>query len=239
MPRVYLAGKVGHTDWRHSIFPLRHVELRYDKARDLVLLDQSPLTGDGFEYAGPYFLGDDHGCFHGPSQHGIIDPGWADGHSMDDPDFPQVIERRTVMQSCLNWLKNADVVFCWLDSLDAYGTLVELGYAKALGIPIYLAPSMHVQAAWSATHPQHAEELPTEEEREAWEHDSHRMSSFFGWEAWADIWFARAIATRVDSEWTARDAWTDFHQWWARDMARTWEGRRVAMERLACRTHKH
>ena len=152
MPSVYLAGKVGHTDWRHSLFPLRHVELRYQAPMDRVVLDQEPLTRDGFEYAGPYFLSDDHGCFHGPTRHGLIDPGWADGVSVADENFPQHLERRTVLNSCLYWLSTAKAVFCWIDSETAYGTLVEIGYAAALQKTIFVAFSgeIDVPELWFA-----------------------------------------------------------------------------------------
>lgn len=150
MTSVYLAGKVGHTDWRHSLFSLRAVQLRYQQSRDLIHLAEGPLKRDGFEYAGPYFLGDDHGCFHGENQHGLIDPGYADGVAQDDPNFPQVLERSTVLNSCLYWLTNADVLFCWIDSATAFGTLVEIGYAAALKKPMFLASPDGIPDMWFA-----------------------------------------------------------------------------------------
>ena len=195
LPRVYLAGKIGKHDWRHTLFPLRHVELSYDERYDRISLNQQPLTRDGFEYCGPYFLGDDHGCFHGRNQHGLIDPGWADGHSMDDQDFPQVLKRQTVMRSCLHWIDQADAVFCWLDALDAYGTLAELGYARARDIPIYLAPDAEIRGKEPVAG------LP--------EPPEDRTFS-----ALEDFWFVTAMADEVESDYDVAYAWKDFVAWW-------------------------
>lgn len=150
MKRVYLAGKVGHTDWRHGLFPLRHVELRYQGSTDRVVLAEEPMVKDGFEYVGPYFLSDDHGCFHGENQHGLIDPGYADGVCMADAEFPQHLNRQTVLNSCLHWLELADVVFAWIDDDTAYGTLVELGYAAALKKTIFVAFDQKRSDLWFA-----------------------------------------------------------------------------------------
>lgn len=205
LPRVYLAGKISKHDWRHSLFPLRHVELTYDREHDRVV-SRERLNHDGFEYAGPYFLGDDHGCFHGPGQHGIIDPGWADGHSMSDRDFPQVLSRRTVSQSCLAWIADADVVFCWLEGVDAYGTLVELGYAHARGIPIYVATDGEVLKAHDLEIARH--------NATARAHDVLPISEV-GADPWLELWFAREISLHFDREWSIADAWEGFTRWWA------------------------
>jgi hypothetical protein len=234
LPRVYLAGKIGKHDWRHGLFQVeqwggRRYDgtsgpiLRYNREHDLVEAIAPGSTRDGFEYAGPYFLSDDHGCFHGQSQHGLIDPGWADGPGIDG-DWPSPLGRRTVMRSCLRWLASADVVFCWLETTDAYGTLVELGYAKGRSIPVYLAPDMNVQAEWMSKQddyhepPLHA----TEDALAEWETKRARSDQFFTWEAWADLWFARALADGMDGDWTPQGAWQDFVKWWAK---RNWNDR--------------
>jgi len=54
--RIYLAGKIAQNDWRHELFPgLRGAE-DFD----------GPPARWGFDYAGPYFISDDHGLQHGP-----------------------------------------------------------------------------------------------------------------------------------------------------------------------------
>lgn len=211
LPRVYLAGKIGHTDWRHELFPLRHVELHYDREHDRIEALER-LTRDGFEYAGPFFLGDDHGCFHGPGQHGLIDPGYADGHCMAEDDFPQQLERRTVMRSCLHWVAQSDAVFCWLSGLDAYGTLVELGYAHARGIPIYVATDGAVLKAHTAS----LDAAMEEQARVARPHEMLPRDAFGDESPWSEWWFAREIAANFEHEWSVTDAWQGFAQWWTR-----------------------
>lgn len=229
LPRVYLAGKISKHDWRHGLFSCDQWGgnrfngggygpiLQYNAEHDYIDVIAPGDVTDGFEYAGPYFLGDDHGCFHNPSGHGLIDPGWADGPGIEG-NWPSPLSRRTVMRSCLRWMESADVVFCWLESLDAYGTLVELGYAAARGIPIYLATDMNVQAEWMAGQPDYHEPPvgATPAEVEAWEDNRRRNDRFLGWEGWADLWFVRALATGLEGEWTAKGAWQDFVQWWQR-----------------------
>lgn len=210
LPRVYMAGKIRHTDWRHSLFEprrLRHVELHYDRQNDWIE-PREILTVGGFEYAGPFFLGDDHGCFHGDNQHGLIDPGWADGHCQDEVDFPQVLSRRTVHRSCLHWLASSDVVFCWLDSLDAYGTLVELGYAHARGIPIYVATDGNVLVA-------HEDRIDAYN-RQTKEHDRLVPVAEGGPGPWSDLWFAQQFCENFEHEWSIEGAWEGFLQWWGR-----------------------
>lgn len=229
-PRVYLAGKIGKHDWRHGLFNVEQWGdgssgpiLRYNVEQDCVETIGPGSQRDGFEYAGPYFLSDDHGCFHGQSQHGLIDPGWADGPGIEG-DWPSPLRRRTVMRSCLRWLSQSDVVFCWLESTDAYGTLVELGYAKGRGIPIYLAPDMNVQAAWAAAEPDYDDPHAdvSDEQRDIWASNLEIQRQFFGWEAWADLWFAREIADGIDGEWNPLGAWADFVRWWG---GRRWDER--------------
>ncbi|WP_139164211.1 nucleoside 2-deoxyribosyltransferase domain-containing protein [Arthrobacter sp. ok362] len=47
--------------------------------------------------------------------------------------------QKETVRLCTQALEESDVVFVWLDAPDAYGTLVELGYAKALGKRIIVA----------------------------------------------------------------------------------------------------
>ncbi|MEU1449884.1 DUF559 domain-containing protein [Streptomyces mirabilis] len=88
---------------------------------------------DLFDYVGPYFIGDDHGCGHGTGTHGCGSDGSVCGVDGAAPTRPQVVAR------CLAAVDSADIFFAWLDDVTAYGTLVELGYAKARGKTIYAA----------------------------------------------------------------------------------------------------
>jgi hypothetical protein len=85
-----------------------------------------------FEYAGPYFVSCDHGCYHGEDTHGqgAARGGCASGEERVSPAL--------VVQTCLRWLGAADAVFCWLDDPTAHGTVAELGYATGIGKPVFL-----------------------------------------------------------------------------------------------------
>lgn len=202
LPRVYMAGKVAKLDWRHGIVGpyLRNVDLRYDGQTNLVRPERSYVV-DGFEYAGPFFLGDDHGCFHGPHSHGFGALHWPEcavGEVSDE--IAQASERlygnggdwaktrEIIHQSCLNWLRSSDVVFAWIESYDAYGTLVELGYAAALGIPIYLAFDLMFDGPRGPDAPS---------------------------STWNDLWFAEQTATTRDILGDVGTAWQSFVGWWA------------------------
>lgn len=117
--KVYLAGKIRKHCWRHRLINgLRdhHWAL-------------GPLTQNRFVYVGPFFVGCDHGCYHQPNSHGNVIGCWP------DRDLSQI----EVTQQCLTAIDSADLFFCYIDSLDCYGTLVEIGYAHARGIRIVIA----------------------------------------------------------------------------------------------------
>ncbi len=127
MTKIYLAGKIARTDWRHGLFRgLRAADP--DDTQDR----SQYLVRDGFEFTGPFFISD-HGCYHGESTHG-----------RGTETFPcclgyEAETRAEVYKMCVGWLMSADVVFVWLDDLTAYGTLVEIGIAIQQGIPTFVA----------------------------------------------------------------------------------------------------
>lgn len=124
---IYLAGKIEKNDWRHEIFRNLRNSQYYRGNGNF----KDKMTVDGFLYNGPYFLSCDHGCYHGPNNHGrgVVTAGCG-----------EVGDRsRDVLNKCLQWIETSDIVFVWLDSTDAYGTISEIGYAKALKKPIFIA----------------------------------------------------------------------------------------------------
>lgn len=125
--RVYLAGKIAKGDWRHALVPrLRSQLVDLEPYGDWPVLPGA-IRGT-FDYVGPFFVACDHGCWHGPQSHGMGAEGDAEGMGSGS-----VFERRRfVAKRCLEAIGRADIVFGWLDTLDAYGTLVEIGFALAL-----------------------------------------------------------------------------------------------------------
>lgn len=186
---IYLAGKIAKNDWRHTIVNgLRKAVDFFDD--DGVRLNQPwytwpPLPKAIFDYhtyTGPFFISCDHGCAHGPNEHGVAaaaasgvvgekiylseadltshshdevmalpydDNGYftyAGGGCFDD----RGIRQEKVVQLCYAAISRSDMVFAWIESLDAYGTLVELGYAKGLGKKVWIAGPEHFSDLWFA-----------------------------------------------------------------------------------------
>lgn len=150
-PRIYLAGKIAQNDWRHSVVPdLRNQFGSGECVQTVSGIAPTRNTGDwefgpdpikcpGFVYTGPFFVADDHGCAHGPTSHGAVGVMWdevVEGRPIDLK--PQ---RAAAHRNALRGIRQATAVFAWLggdDALTAYGTFSEIGYAAALGTPVYI-----------------------------------------------------------------------------------------------------
>ena len=132
MTSIYLAGKIYKNDWRHEVAPIRGVwgpPTGEERLTPWPVLRESVLRT--FDYVGPYFQADDHGCFHGRNSHGC-----------DESNCGGVYEaptRADLQSRCFKAIQKADIVFAWLDDPTAYGTLVEIGYAKGLGKRVVVA----------------------------------------------------------------------------------------------------
>jgi len=129
VPRVYLAGKIRKHCWRHSLVSgLREHTW-----------DDGVLPQGEFDYIGPFFVGCDHGCFHGTDSHGAF-PGCGAGACPGLDDVSTIhASHQEVSTLCLLAITRADLMFCYIDSTDCFGTLVEIGYALAHQIPFVIA----------------------------------------------------------------------------------------------------
>jgi nucleoside 2-deoxyribosyltransferase len=130
------------------------------------------MVVDGFKYVGPFFLSDDHSSFHGEGTHGR-GIGNEEILSITMPDWK--VERKTeIINQCYQWIRKSDVIFVWIDSLDIYGTIAEIGYAKALNKPIFIAidnrlrDSSVIKDMWFAIHSAN-KIIYTENHNEAWD----------------------------------------------------------------------
>jgi hypothetical protein len=149
---LYCAGKIAACDWRNELFGTRDTDYGWTINEPRRFLGR----GDGgthpdWRYAGPFFVSCDHGCGHGSASHGC-----ATGDRQDLLLFnsrgayggciasaSQAPSRAQVIEACLACIRAADVVFVWVDAdfPTAHGTMTEIGYASALGKPIYAARS--------------------------------------------------------------------------------------------------
>ena len=128
-PAVYLAGKIDMNDWRHVAAP------RCGEAWTYAINDRAspeplppwPVLRQAIhgvmDYTGPFFISCDHGCFHGPGSHGAGQEGCT---ALDKEET-----RAHVLRQCEVSIGRSDLVFAWLDTTTAYGTLVEIGFARA------------------------------------------------------------------------------------------------------------
>ncbi len=127
--KVYLAGKITRDPWRSGILGGAQIidpgAWRWD-GRWPVLPRVVLGTHD---YVGPYYCGDSN---HGPMKTNHAAPPIHDEHDSAQMARPEIV------RLCLEALSRADLLFVWLDSLDAFGTLVEIGFARAHGIPIII-----------------------------------------------------------------------------------------------------
>lgn len=158
--KVYLAGKMDaeYGSWRDALLgriydyqDKRHVP-RWELVRRGTL--------DGFDapfswpvgenrhvlgmhdYVGPYRMTYEHG-FTGSCEgyfHGSTGPG-QHGHMDDD-------ERSLILRACSKALHRADFVFAYLNRPDCFGTLAEIGYARALGKYVHVVLSQDAIWDW-------------------------------------------------------------------------------------------
>jgi hypothetical protein len=116
---VYLAGKIRKNCWRHTLVAgLREHHWNF-----------GPLKQDEFVYVGPFFVGCDHGCYHQVSSHGN---GSGCTHN-------QEASQPHVAELCRTAIRKADLLFCYLDSADCYGTIAEIERAHVYGVPVVIA----------------------------------------------------------------------------------------------------
>lgn len=150
--RIYLAGKIKANDWRHGMVTgLRGSGWpgRYDAEPadwpDFPVMPKAVLGK--YDYTGPYFVGCDHSCYHGPNEHGV--GAFTGGEFVydyeDNPEkegyntFRPTYRYKKIHDLCLDAIDRSDVIFAWIEDYSCYGTLVELGYARGKDKKIIVA----------------------------------------------------------------------------------------------------
>ncbi|MCA1670016.1 MAG: hypothetical protein LC793_22040 [Thermomicrobia bacterium] len=169
--KIYLAGKIGRRDWRHTIATnLDQYPSDMGTHAEGEPLGEWPIIAKTIfgEHAltGPFFIACDHGCYHGPNEHayGLSGDGCCGSQE-------KTTSRIAVVDLCRNAIAAADFVYCWLDGdafegthLTAYGTIAELGMAFALGknVGIAVDPAVRelLDPSWFALHTGNVIESP-------------------------------------------------------------------------------
>jgi hypothetical protein len=138
--RIYLAGKIGKRDWRESILG-DYWRIAGDPEADWGSgwpVAKAAIFGQ-HDYVGPFFVGDDHGCAHGPGSHGVAANEDSENRSCIECSVELPPDRRAVADRCFAAIDACDFVFAWLNDHSAFGTLVEIGYAVASRKPVVAA----------------------------------------------------------------------------------------------------
>lgn len=149
--KIYLAGKIGADDWRHSVVSgLKDAIYEFSDSlhdiKDGVIRLWRVLPGSilgTHDYTGPYFIACDHGCGHGENSHGLA-AGKGDFSCNYTPTQAQV------RGLCYEAIANSDVLFAWITDKTVYGTLVEIGIAWQLGVKVYISGPELFDDLWFA-----------------------------------------------------------------------------------------
>lgn len=156
--KIYLAGKIDneHGSWRDQLlepdyrswphmprWQIRYPYAQWERGYSVEPPPAWPRTPNRWvlgllDYVGPYRVdvvpspeSKSSGEFHGST--------WSGQHGCMDTAF-----KRHIVGSCLTAIKRADLVFAYINTPDCHGTLVEVGYAAALGKFIYVVEGTEV-----------------------------------------------------------------------------------------------
>lgn len=134
--KIYLAGKIAVNDWRHDI--VAHLAGEGSNEPGRILADRIRGPHNHLhDYTGPYFTSMGHGGDHGDNSHG-------NGLAY----YGNAQERARVVNVCLRGIQECDMVFAWLDTLDAFGTLAEIGFAVNAGKRVYISGPQKYPDLW-------------------------------------------------------------------------------------------
>ena len=143
---IYMAGKISKGDWRESLYG-RGNSPTIDDDDGYIVFPHIDLDS-GLTYVGPYFMGCDHGCYHGNTTHGL-----GGGDSSICLDFD--VARSQIFSACQSAIcLSTNIFFAWIDSIDCYGTLAEIGFAHGLRMG---GSSVRLNHIWIATPEAHKE----------------------------------------------------------------------------------
>ncbi len=137
MKTIYFAGCVSANDWRNT-FAIEADRRIMSNGYAVYTTN----TGGKYKYGGPFAVSDDHGCFHG-ARHGCgSTSGCAGSYNIDTFNYIEVTNdgqsEGNIFNRCKEQIRSCDAVVANITKPDCYGTYFELGYAAALGKPIFL-----------------------------------------------------------------------------------------------------
>ena len=133
-PVIYFAGRMDSTkdgnDWRDGIEGFAGL---YRTTGKVEAEDRDTMIDcDAFWYGGPFVM-DNYGG-HTSGHTPRVEVTSIDGVR----ELPHPEEHQTIWDIDKFQIERADLIVAYIDDGEAYGTLVEIGYAAALGKPIAL-----------------------------------------------------------------------------------------------------
>lgn len=140
----YLAGKITQTNWRDEIVSgWSDPGSSFYQSSDCPdgiwnnVDDAATVCGVGLRYTGPWWrdLYGGHGSPLGNGGPHAYGQASSDEYALREYGANQKWVARNVLRS----LCRSDMIFAWIDSADCYGTIFEIGLAKALNKVIVVA----------------------------------------------------------------------------------------------------
>lgn len=126
LPRAYLAGKMHRKPW-HGLYNRDWYD---NTAWEPVVIHPrnawpqlSAYPSYPFLWIGPFQMGCDHGCSHSATVF----------HKAQTCSEDESLGQETIVERCFSTIDTADIVCAHIESTDAFGTFVEVGYALAKG----------------------------------------------------------------------------------------------------------
>lgn len=128
-PKVYLAGPISNAHWRDQI-------RAFEPITDTFEYMNYETEENDFIVTGPHAIGCDHKCYHNFALHVAARNNVSNDYGGDCNDLQ--LSGDDVVDACTSQIDRADVVFAFINGTSSYGTLAEIGFAFALGKPIYI-----------------------------------------------------------------------------------------------------
>lgn len=147
---------MAHTGSRPISTNLTWRQLACRSADDVLkTISRIPLQQSDFELSGPYIVGREQPSYTSNSEFGAEVFSAANSSGTIDPETRDAA-RRVLLDLNTLLLEAADTLFIWLDAIDAFGTMAEIGQAYGRK-PIFLAfstevPHEQLNELWYSTH---------------------------------------------------------------------------------------
>lgn len=106
-----------------------------------------------------------------PDAHGMV-PGGSIPYGNFAAGFSTESLKDVVYKNVVTAIDRSDFVFAWIDSLDCFGTIMEIGMAKCLGKPVAVAVHCDI--------PHHELWLVTK--------DTYKLTAFSAGDGWDEFW---------------------------------------------------